>query len=433
MISIYVSWDAPLTLEPIQGYVIGYRISGSADVYKELPVTSETNITISGLQTGTNYEGYIKSFSGNGIYSSNTTWTHIFSLPTPLPTPTPTPSPTPTPTATPTPSPTPTSTPVPAVPTPTPVPGDTPTPTPTPLPTLYNLVKQSACADAVPAVTTTANKLSTVSNPSVGQFVSLSDTGYEGCWRVASIGEGVTPRTINNNYGSDCECGTALPPVTPTPTPTTTPTPTPTRTNTPTPTPTPCPNGCGSALSDSWPYDTFTVQTKCLNFSSRSTGDIISISVQAQDRPNRFSLRRNGGTVAYTDWLGFANYDGPWGSSLNNGGSGTLSTTYQGGDYELIVDVGPGNGTGDAWNANVSCGNAPTTTTVPQASLGKRLRLCDTSFDGYYTPTLTTAQTFRSYGGECYVVGEDVYVIGGLTPIYGDEGACSCESSNNVV
>jgi hypothetical protein len=89
--------------------------------------------------------------------------------------------------------------------------------------------------------------------------------------------------------------------------------------------------------------------------------------------------------------------------------------------------VGPGGGTGDAWDANISCGAAPTPSTPPQAAVGKRLRLCGTSLNNYYTPTLTSLSTYQSYDLQCFVVGEDIYSTEGLFIIYGDEGACTCD------
>lgn len=95
----------------------------------------------------------------------------------------------------------------------------TPTPTPTPtqtltLPTLYYLVQQSSCADN--GTTTTATLGDQVSAPTVGQYVTLNNSGggYPGCWRVTSIGTGYGATVIIANYGGDCTC--AVTPTTPT-------------------------------------------------------------------------------------------------------------------------------------------------------------------------------------------------------------------------
>ena len=75
------------------------------------------------------------------------------------------------------------------------------------------------------------------------------------------------------------------------------------------------------------------------------------------DRPNRFSLYNAFGLVATSGWVGFANYPGPWGSSLLTPSSGTIGAPYTSGMY-LVVEAGPANPSSpisDTWNGSFTC------------------------------------------------------------------------------
>jgi len=358
MISLTVSWSAPTSSLPIQGYVVGYRISGSSNTYNELKILDTTSANIVGILSDVTYEGYVKSFSGNGVYSNISTWSHIYNTPTPHPTPNPTPSPTPAPTPAPTPSPTPAPTPF---PTPSPSPGATPAPvTPSPTP--------------------------------------------------APLPPGSTPY--------------------PTPTPTPSPTPSPV---TPSPTPAPvvaCPNTCGTVLSDSWGSDSYTTQTKCLNLTARTTGDVISLSVQSYDRPNTFTVRAsNGNGVASSGWLGYADYAGSWGSSLSNSGMTTLTFTYDSNlTYTLEVEIGEGNGTSDGWSANLSCSTPSAPTPPPTtAYIGSGLTICGGQYL-YYTNNLIPSggSYFVPGTNTCYISAGYITSTAGLVGVFNGTTSVPC-------
>ena len=230
--------------------------------------------------------------------------------PQPTPAPTPSPVPTPTPSGTP-PTPSPPSPPTPSV---TPTPTVTPAPNVTPAPT--------------PTVTPAPN---------------------------------VTPAPT--------------PTVIPTPTPTVTPTPTPAVTPavTPAPTPavTPAPThtyACGggditqSTAAGVNGYGLYPV------YSISSTDPTTNNSVywESFDRPNRFSLSDGSGAIWNSGWVGYANYSGPWGASLNTSLSG--NSTFSWGstsNREMRVEYGAcenPSGTpclSDAARWSITCGTAP--------------------------------------------------------------------------
>ena len=78
------------------------------------------------------------------------------------------------------------------------------------------------------------------------------------------------------------------------------------------------------------------------------------------DRPNRFNLYDNTGLISTSGWVGFANYPGPWGSSLSTPSSGTIGALYTS-DMYLLVEAGPAdlsNPISDTWNGNFVCSNS---------------------------------------------------------------------------
>ncbi len=197
---------------------------------------------------------------------------------------------------------------------------------------------------------------------------------------------------------------------TPTPTPTATPvgataTPTATPTSTPTSTPTPTPTatvvmyGCGDTVSDTYAPSTFVTQTKYLDLSDATNGDIITITFVANDRPNRFNIYGDSSLIANSGWVGADNtYAGPWGapgSLVDADGNGSFTFTYSSGTtYELRVDVGPANPDGtppnpsDAWSVTIGCSPAPTATPVPTAI---------PYYDFYIASPSQTSQTGSTY------------------------------------
>ena len=117
---------------------------------------------------------------------------------------------------------------------------------------------------------------------------------------------------------------------------------------------------CGSAFAGTYdvPGNYYTYPVKDLLVDCVSSGSSLSVWVQANDVPNRFTiLDSSNHVVASSAWLGNATYPGAWGSSLSNTGSAILNFTYYSGPYYLQVEtVNPSDGSWqDAWNASVSC------------------------------------------------------------------------------
>lgn len=83
----------------------------------------------------------------------------------------------------------------------------------------------------------------------------------------------------------------------------------------------------------------------------------ISAFCTSYDVPNRFSLRNGSGNiVASSGWRGYTNSPGPWGMSLNNASSVTLTASVNGSTtFTLEVETVPVDGMNDAWEASVGC------------------------------------------------------------------------------
>lgn len=84
----------------------------------------------------------------------------------------------------------------------------------------------------------------------------------------------------------------------------------------------------------------------------------ISISVGSYDVPNRFTVYDgNNNYVAGTSWMGYANYPGPWGMSLNTPETQTINFDKTNTTYTLKVETSTSS-TSDSWYASVSCQSA---------------------------------------------------------------------------
>lgn len=105
----------------------------------------------------------------------------------------------------------------------------------------------------------------------------------------------------------------------------------------------------------------FTYPSSLLDVSCAASGATVSVSVTALDVPNRFTIRDlNGNFITATGWLGNASYGGPWGSSLSNSGTATLTFSKSFSSYNLIVEtITPPNfsysPSTDYWSATYGC------------------------------------------------------------------------------
>jgi hypothetical protein len=109
----------------------------------------------------------------------------------------------------------------------------------------------------------------------------------------------------------------------------------------------------------------------------------------AFDRPNRFNLYDNGGLVATSGWVGFADYSGPWGVDLNvsPNGSFTYDFSTTSGRY-VEIEYGPADPTdpiSDSAEWSLTCGTCPTTTTTSTTTVPP---LSAIGVNGYMQPCI---------------------------------------------
>lgn len=93
---------------------------------------------------------------------------------------------------------------------------------------------------------------------------------------------------------------------------------------------------------------------------------------QADDRPNRFNIYEGLNLVFSTGWVGYANYAGPWGSSLSVNPNGNQYIAFAGftGRY-IQAEAGPADPSApvnDKYTINMTCQEATTTTTTTTAA-----------------------------------------------------------------
>lgn len=88
---------------------------------------------------------------------------------------------------------------------------------------------------------------------------------------------------------------------------------------------------------------------------------------QVNDRPNRFTIGDSTGQIFTTGWVGFANYNGPWGSSLNTPLYGYVNFSWASVSGRYIqVEAGPADPASpitDSYLWNSGCATCTTTTT----------------------------------------------------------------------
>jgi|688.fasta_scaffold202764_2 hypothetical protein len=74
--ALSITFKQPEPFTPTNGYIIGYRRAGSRRTHTEFSTSTFYDIQITGITYGVKYEGYIKSFSGNGLVSDSLSWYH---------------------------------------------------------------------------------------------------------------------------------------------------------------------------------------------------------------------------------------------------------------------------------------------------------------------------------------------------------------------
>jgi hypothetical protein len=118
---------------------------------------------------------------------------------------------------------------------------------------------------------------------------------------------------------------------------------------------------CGVSYSDTY-YGYNHYYYASVNLDLATYSGPVTLHVIAYQNPNRFILRNGNGTiVAQTGWLGYANFSGPWGSSLNTNDEADLffnSTANFG--YHLDVETYNSNSS-DEWEAVLNCSSGDVT------------------------------------------------------------------------
>lgn len=212
----------------------------------------------------------------------------------------------------------------------------------------------------------------------VSLYISVDNGPCAGSNQCIDIDLGTTPTSTPTSTPTTTPTSTVTETVgaTPTDTPTSTITETPTTTLTTTETPTAAFPGCGDIITDTYSPSDYTLQTHSLDLTDAASGDTITISYVANDRPNRFNIYDTSNNLIVTSgWVGDDNtYPGPWGMAgdLAGTGTGSMQFTYDSSkQYELKVDVGPANPStlpSDSWTVTITCQTptvTPTTTTTP--------------------------------------------------------------------
>jgi hypothetical protein len=179
----------------------------------------------------------------------------------------------------------------------------------------------------------------------------------------------------------------------------------------------------------------YSIQELCLNLSARSNGDIISLSCNSGDRPNRFHARANGGDITSTGWLGCTTEAGPWdnysGAGICNGGAATITFVYNSSvTYSFYVEIGNSMTLNDSWTANLSCNTPVAPTPAPVVNyVGSEVYSCDSSnSEKYFVYNfLDNGEYFKSDDGPCYYsTGPVNSYQAGMTILTGQSNRCTC-------
>lgn len=116
---------------------------------------------------------------------------------------------------------------------------------------------------------------------------------------------------------------------------------------------------CGEAITENTADGNYHQYTYLLNIAPGTTTVNLFWNTDG-DRPNRFTLYKDGFFVESTGWKGYANYPGPWGGGpLNTAQNGTITfNPVLGSGYKLFVEVGnwdPLNNQADNFTVSIQC------------------------------------------------------------------------------
>lgn len=118
---------------------------------------------------------------------------------------------------------------------------------------------------------------------------------------------------------------------------------------------------CGSNANDNYAVSGYhKYPTYTLDLSATDQGSTITVTVNSYDIPNKFTIYdANGTIIKQTNWMGYVNYSGPWGQSLNTPQSQSLTFIKTSrASYSLVVETSI-QSTSDSWTASISCSYKP--------------------------------------------------------------------------
>jgi len=174
------------------------------------------------------------------------------------------------------------------------------------------------------------------------------------------------------------------------------------------------PNGnysCGDNLTGTFttPNAYYQYPSYTLDFSGSSNGTLIQVHCIEQQVPNRFSITDASGNLITTGWIGYANYSGPWGTTLQNTPNKDLSFSKSGtGIYTLKVETSTPKDSTDAWSASISCTPPPIVNdcpTPPPPGCN-----CGASFSGQHLDPAYFTYADRIIDFSCKPAGQNVWV-----------------------
>ena len=118
---------------------------------------------------------------------------------------------------------------------------------------------------------------------------------------------------------------------------------------------------CGANVSDTYAGNDYHAYPETLINITNMTGGL-SLVWNSYDRPNRFTVKKDGTAILTTGWKGVAAYSGPWGTTLpQTVETGSLDWIPEAGHvYTILVEAGladSGNPQSDSYNYSLICTN----------------------------------------------------------------------------
>ena len=169
---------------------------------------------------------------------------------------------------------------------------------------------------------------------------------------------------------------------------------------------------CGSSITGSHTHSGYYKYADYILDCTGASGDV-SLSVNAIDKPNKFSvydpfgnLVATSGSPSNSGWLGTASYFGPWGATLNAPSTGTVSFTPTSCWYKLVVESSTDVSFQDGFSVGVGC-IAGSATPTPDI----RYLTCSGGYGQYIieAPVGTTLRVALTATGQLTNVGVNGY------------------------